>query len=109
MEERLDKILVEFEKMRKQIEYQNEGIKQCQKICSNVNLIELNKGKNEISIQLKNLDLKHITTAEQLEKVKEEEIEFMVAIELENKANAIEEFYDAMQSKLGLTEKLFGI
>jgi phosphoribosyl-ATP pyrophosphohydrolase len=61
------------------------------------------------TIELKNIDLSGISVLVQLDKVKEEEKEFMVAIELADKENAIEEFWDNMQSKLGLLDKIFGV
>ncbi|NMF04551.1 hypothetical protein ACUH7Y_09520 [Clostridium beijerinckii] len=60
-------------------------------------------------IKLKNIDLTGISTLEQIDKVKEEDTEFMVAIELADKPNAIEEFFDKIQSSLGVLEKVFGI
>lgn len=60
-------------------------------------------------IQLKNIDLTGVRTLEQINKVLEEEIEFMVAIELADRENAIEEFWDTVQVKLGLMDKVFGI
>lgn len=60
-------------------------------------------------IILKNIDLTGVSVLEQLLKVKEEEKEFMIAIESADKRNSIEEFYDNIQSKLGLLEKIFGI
>lgn len=60
-------------------------------------------------IKLKNIDLTGINVIEQLNKVKEEEMEFMVAIESADLESAIDEFYDTIQSKLGLLEKIFGI
>ena len=66
-------------------------------------------GLKQEGIKLQNINLTAISVIEQINKVKEEEMEFMVAIELENKENAIEEFFDTIQSKLGLLEKVFGI
>lgn len=65
--------------------------------------------KKPIGIELKNIDLSGISVLEQLMKVKEEEMEFMVAIESADKENAIEELFDTIQSKLGLLDKIFGI
>lgn len=62
-----------------------------------------------MSIELKNIDLTGISTLEQIDKVKEEDTEFMVAIELADKPNAIEEFFDKIQSSLGALEKVFEI
>lgn len=72
--------------------------------CINKTVEEQPKG-----IILKNIDLTGITVLEQLQKVKEEEAEFMVAIELADEENAIEELFDNMQVKLGLIEKIFKI
>ena len=66
-------------------------------------------GLKQEGLILKNIDLTGISIIEQINKVKEEETEFMIAIELGNKENAIEEFFDDMQVKLGLLEKVFGI
>lgn len=60
-------------------------------------------------IILKNIDLTGVSVLEQLLKVKEEEKEFIIAIESADKRNSIEEFYDTIQSKLGLLEKIFEI
>lgn len=60
-------------------------------------------------IILRNIDLTGISILEQIDKVKEEEKEFMIAIETGDKENAIEELFDDVQSKLGLLEKRFGI
>lgn len=59
-------------------------------------------------IKLINIDLTGITVLEQLLKVREEEKEFLVAIESADQTNAIEELFDTVQSKLGLLEKIFG-
>lgn len=61
------------------------------------------------SVRFKNINLTGITVMEEFQKVKEEEMEFMVAIEIADKENAIEEFYDTIQSKLGLLYKIFGV
>lgn len=66
-------------------------------------------GLNKVGIHLVNIDLTGIKTMQQLDKVKEEEKEFMVAIELADRENAIEEFWDNVQAKLGLMHKVFGI
>lgn len=66
-------------------------------------------GLKEEGIILKNIDLTGISIMEQLNKVKEEDKEFMIAIELQDKENAIEELFDKVQSSLGLLEKVFGI
>lgn len=60
-------------------------------------------------IKLTNINLTGITVLEQIDKVREEEKEFAVAIELADKENAIEEFFDCIQSKLGLLEKVFSM
>jgi phosphoribosyl-ATP pyrophosphohydrolase len=67
------------------------------------------------SIQLKNINLKEISKNEQLKKVKEEFREFtdsmcdyMVDKTEENKNHFIEEYFDLVQSALGLLDK-FGV
>ena len=77
-----------------------------------IEIIDLDTNLNHINpivIELRNIDLTGISILDQIYKVKEEEMEFMIAIELAEKENAIEEFFDDIQSKLGLLEKLFGI
>lgn len=65
--------------------------------------------KCSLGIKLVNIDLTGVTILEELLKVREEEKEFTAAIELADQENAIEEFWDNVQSKLGLLEKIFGI
>lgn len=57
-------------------------------------------------IQLKNIDLTNVTFVEEMEKVKEENEEFEQAIYKYDIDNAIEEFWDSVQSKLGALEYL---
>ena len=66
-------------------------------------------------IVLKNIDLTGISRAEQFDKTKEEQYEFNDAIlnymdnaTKENRKHAIEEYFDVMQSALGILQK-FGI
>ncbi|WP_238899341.1 hypothetical protein [Clostridium sp. YIM B02500] len=70
---------------------------------------------NVTGIELKNIDLTGISELDQLDKIKEEEIEFREAfIEYlqkqtkENKLHVIEEFWDRVQSPLGLLN-MYGI
>ncbi len=60
-------------------------------------------------IELKNIDLTGISLYKQLQKINEEDIEFIEAIDSENSENTIEEFFDCMQTRLGLIEIRFGI
>lgn len=69
----------------------------------------MNNNEPVEGIKLVNINLTGITVMKQLQKVVEEEKEFMVAIEMADQENAIEEFWDNVQAKLGLLEKLFGI
>ena len=64
-------------------------------------------------IELKNIDLSKVCIYKQISKVAEEENEFMEAFQTyadfknsTNKKHLIEEFYDRMQSALGLLQKL---
>lgn len=57
------------------------------------------------SIELKNIDLSKVVIEEQIDKVTEEESEFWQAYWNENRENMIEEFFDVMQSMLGLMHK----
>ena len=63
-------------------------------------------GLKPTGIELKNIDLKDITMEEQVAKINEEDEEFAVAIINYDLDNAIEEFYDCMQARLGLLEYL---
>ena len=56
-------------------------------------------------IELKNIDLSKVTIEEQIDKVTEEESEFWDAYWKQDNDNLIEEFYDVMQSMLGLMHK----
>lgn len=62
-------------------------------------------------IELKNINLSKVNTFEQYRKCIEEEQEFLqaVAIDGEDKEHAIEEFWDVVQSKLGLLQKTMNI
>lgn len=63
--------------------------------------------RNEIvkKIRFKSLDLSKYTFEEQMEKVKEEDLEFLIAIATERDDQVIEEFWDKFQSSQGLCEK----
>jgi ribosome-interacting GTPase 1 len=67
------------------------------------------KRNNNMKIELRNIDLSEVNTLEQIAKVVEEEKEFIKAIIALDKENAIEEFYDNIQAKIGLLEKIFKI
>lgn len=60
-------------------------------------------------IELKNIDLSHITVDNQLKKVEEEDQEFIEAIFSLSKDHALEELCDKFQAALGLAEKVRGI
>jgi phosphoribosyl-ATP pyrophosphohydrolase len=62
-----------------------------------------------MEIKLRNIDLTDVNILNQIIKVKEEEYEFIQAIIKEDIDNAIEEFYDTLQAKLGLLQKKFNI
>jgi len=64
--------------------------------------------KEPEGISLKNINLEAISLRDQLEKIEEEEKEFYAAIVNMDRENMIEEFWDCMQSKLGMLNK-FGI
>jgi len=57
-------------------------------------------------IKLQNIDLAKVTLIEQMAKVHEEDREFVEAIIETDEDNAIEEFWDLIQARLGLLEKL---
>lgn len=57
-------------------------------------------------IELKNINLSGITLEEQIEKVKEEDQEFLKAIEKHDVVNAVEEWWDKGQSGLGALKKI---
>lgn len=59
-------------------------------------------------IKLQNIDLSKVTLIEQMAKVHEEDKEFVEAIIKTDADNAIEEFWDLIQARLGLLQK-FGI
>lgn len=61
------------------------------------------------AIKLVNIDLTGISVIKQINKVKEEDTEFMIAIETGDKEEAIKEYFDKIQAPLGLLEKVFGI
>lgn len=56
-------------------------------------------------IELKNIDLSKVPKEEQVEKVIEEFQEFWTAYNNKDKENLKEEFFDVMQSMLGLMHK----
>lgn len=58
-----------------------------------------------MQIELKNIDLSKVTIVDQIDKVTEEESEFWEAYWKQDNDNLIEEFYDVMQSMLGLMHK----
>lgn len=60
-------------------------------------------------IELKNIDLSKVTEIKQCEKANEEFNEFKIALVREPRENAIEEFWDVVQSCVGLAEKMKGI
>jgi len=57
-------------------------------------------------IELKNIPLEGITQAEQIQKVYEEVDEFIQAILNGDIDNAIEEYFDVLQSGLGALQKM---
>ena len=60
-------------------------------------------------IELKNINLEKVTLLDQIRKVKEEDQEFLDAVRYEEEEHAIEEFWDKVQSSLGLLYKMRGI
>jgi hypothetical protein len=62
--------------------------------------------KNSLCVELKNIDLNETTLMNQLKKVKEENEGFETAIIRNDINNAIEEFWDKVQSSLGALEKI---
>lgn len=60
-------------------------------------------------IELKNIDLSNVEMEEQVEKVFEEDREFIHAIIRGTKKEVIEELCDKFQAALGLAEKVRGI
>lgn len=59
-----------------------------------------------MSITFKNIDLSNVNILQQFFKSAEEEQEFKEAVLKGDKENAIEEFWDCVQAKLGLLEKI---
>ena len=57
-------------------------------------------------IKLVNINLETISLREQIEKIDEEDTEFIKAIMKEDAENIIEEFWDCVQVRLGLLEKI---
>lgn len=57
------------------------------------------------TIKLKNIDLSKVPKEEQIEKIIEELQEFWIAYNNKDKENLKEEFFDVMQSMLGLMHK----
>lgn len=57
------------------------------------------------TIKLKNIDLSKVPKEEQIEKIIEELQEFWIAYNNKDKENLKEEFFDVMQSMLGLMYK----
>lgn len=66
-------------------------------------------GTAEKGIVLKNIDLSGVTYAEECKKAEEEHREFVAAINNDDLENAVEEFFDVMQSQLGVMYMKFGI
>ena len=62
-----------------------------------------------MDIELKNINLENVTLIDQVSKVKEEDQEFLNAVRYEEEEHAIEEFWDKVQSSLGLLYKMRGI
>ena len=62
-----------------------------------------------MQIELRNIDLSGISIKEQLEKANEEERELLDALANRNKDNAIEEFWDCVQVRLGMLQIGLGI
>ena len=59
-----------------------------------------------MEIELKNIGIEKVTVMQQVDKAQEEEQEFWEAYsDGEDRNHIIEEFYDCMQSKLGLLYK----
>jgi phosphoribosyl-ATP pyrophosphohydrolase len=57
--------------------------------------------KDKVSTQLVNINLNHITKEQQLNKIHEEDEEFLQAVKLNDYDNMIEEFWDCVQVRLG--------
>lgn len=68
------------------------------------NMAEPNIDVKTQGISLKNLDLKQITWAEQFDKIAEEDEEFEESIFYGTSSDKIEEFWDTVQSRLGLLQ-----
>ena len=62
-----------------------------------------------MDIELRNINLENVSLSEQVSKVKEEDKEFLDAVRYEEEEHAIEEFWDKVQSSLGLLYKMRGI
>jgi phosphoribosyl-ATP pyrophosphohydrolase len=57
-------------------------------------------------IELKNINLEGVTIKQQIDKIHEEDMEFESAFIKGDINNAIEEFYDCMQVRLGALQKM---
>ena len=62
-----------------------------------------------MDIELRNINLENVSLLEQVNKVKEEDQEFLDAVRYEEEEHAIEEFWDKVQSSIGLLYKMRGI
>jgi phosphoribosyl-ATP pyrophosphohydrolase len=61
------------------------------------------------AIELKNINLTGISEEEQWNKIREENTEFFIALSNKDKENAIEEFWDCVQTRLGILQIRLGI
>lgn len=62
--------------------------------------------KNTVCVELKNIDLNETTLMDQLRRIEKENNEFETAIVKSHTNDAIEEFWDKVQSSLGALEKI---
>ncbi|WP_346936871.1 hypothetical protein [Clostridium sp.] len=75
------------------------AIKIIKKYNSYVKLLKL-RLKDKVSTQLANIDLNHIIKEQQLNKIHEEDEEFLQAIKSNDYDNMIEEFWNCVQVRL---------
>lgn len=64
-------------------------------------------------IKLKNIDLNNVSISEQMNKIDEEDNEFDMAVleychdnDIKNKNHLVEEFWDTVQARLGVLQKV---
>lgn len=82
-------------------------LKQVEKSIAEIinNEIKVDRDKRK-GIELCNIDLSKVSLHEQWNKVSEEDAEFYVAMQNSDRNNQLEEFWDTVQARLGILQKL---